>query len=230
MATDTPPDPARPDAAGIAVFDLDGTITRRDTLLPYLIGYARRHPGGLWRLWRLPFSVARYLLGLSDRGRLKSSLIRQVMLGARRGDVATWTEEFCRTRLRPLLNPGAPAVIEGHRRTGDQLVLLSASVDLYVPAIGRELGFDEVICTGVSWNGDRLEGRLTTANRRDEEKRRCIERLRADSPGARIAAYGNAESDFPHLRVVDAPRVVNANARTRHKAESMGMPVGDWRS
>ena len=27
----------------IAVFDLDGTITRRDTLLPYLRGWRRRH-------------------------------------------------------------------------------------------------------------------------------------------------------------------------------------------
>ena len=58
------PSVARP-AGRLAVFDLDGTITRRDTLVPYLIGYARRHPSGLWRLWRLPFSLARFALGLS---------------------------------------------------------------------------------------------------------------------------------------------------------------------
>jgi phosphoserine phosphatase len=28
----------------IAVFDLDGTITRRDTLVPYLQGWRHRHP------------------------------------------------------------------------------------------------------------------------------------------------------------------------------------------
>ena len=32
----------------LAVFDLDGTITRHDTLLPFLGGYLLRHP------WRLP--------------------------------------------------------------------------------------------------------------------------------------------------------------------------------
>jgi HAD superfamily hydrolase (TIGR01490 family) len=218
------------DSRRLAVFDLDGTITRHDTLVPYLIGYARRHPAGLWRLWRLPFTLARYALGLSDRGRLKSSLIRQVMLGASRARVDAWSEEFCRSRLPSLLIPGALAAIERHRMAGDRLVLLSASVDLYVPAIARKLGFAETICTGVSWSGDRLEGRLTTPNRRDEEKLRCIERLRATHPGAAIAAYGNATSDFPHLLAVEAPRVVNASASTRRRASSLGLPAEDWRA
>ena len=215
---------------GLAVFDLDGTITRHDTLVPYLIGYGRRHPSGLWRLWRLPFSLARFALGLSGRGRLKSSVIRQVMLGAPRAQVEDWSEEFCRSGLPTLVHPKALAAIDRHRQAGDRLVLLSASVDLYVPAIARALGFDEAICTGVSWSGDRLEGRLTTANRRDEEKRRCIAQLRAAHPGLPIAAYGNAASDFAHLLAVEAPLVVNASASTRRKAAALGLPVGDWRA
>lgn len=214
----------------LAVFDLDGTITRHDTLVPYLLGYARRHPAGLWRLWRLPFSLVHYLLGLSDRGRLKSSLIRQVMLHALRADVEAWSDEFCRVRLPALVYPSALAAIERHRAAGDRLVLLSASVDLYVPAIGKALGFDETLCTGISWAGDRLEGRLTTPNRRDEEKRRCIEQLRARHPGAIIAAYGNADSDFPHLLAVESPRIVNGSAATRRKAAALGLPVDDWRT
>jgi HAD superfamily hydrolase (TIGR01490 family) len=212
----------------IAVFDLDGTITRHDTLVPFLIGYARRHPRGLWRLWRLPFSLAAFAFGLSDRGRVKSSLIRQVMLGAGREAVAASAEEFCRSRLPALLNPGAMAAIERHRAAGDRLVLLSASVDLYVPEIGRSLGFHETICTGISWSGEALEGRLTTENRRGGEKRRCIEQLRSRYAGARIAAYGNAASDFEHLEVVDVPLVVNATPVTRRKAQARGLPVGDW--
>lgn len=213
----------------VAVFDLDGTVTRHDTMVPFLVGWAVRHPGRLWHLWRLPFSLSRFALGLSDRGRLKSSLVRQVMKGARRDSVAEWAEEFCRSRLPALLNPGALAAIERHRAAGDRLVLLSASVDLYVPAIGRALGFDETICTGLSWSGDALEGRLTTENRRGEEKRRCIEQIRARFPGARIAAYGNAVSDFAHLAQVDEPLVVNANPATRQRAASLGLACDDWK-
>ena len=60
----------------LAIFDLDGTITRRDTLLPYIWGYLRRHPQ---RWWRLPLCLAPlgpYLLGRMDRGALKGAVIR----------------------------------------------------------------------------------------------------------------------------------------------------------
>jgi HAD superfamily hydrolase (TIGR01490 family) len=214
----------------IAVFDLDGTITRHDTLLPYLAGYSRRHPLGLWRLWRLPFTLLRFALGLSDRGLLKASVVRQVMYGASRQAVARWNEEFCDSRLPGMLHPGALAAIARHRAGGDRLVLLSASVDLYVPAIGRRLGFDETICTGLSWSGDLLQGRLTTENRRGEEKRRCIVRLRAEHAGARIAAYGNAASDLDHLLIVDEPLLVNAASATRRRAAALGMACADWSS
>jgi HAD superfamily hydrolase (TIGR01490 family) len=213
----------------VAVFDLDGTITRHDTLVTFLVGWAVRHPGHLWRLWRLPFSLWRFALGLSDRGRLKASLVRQVMKGAKRQAVAAWSDEFCRSRLPGLLNPGALAAIERHRAAGDRLVLLSASVDLYVPAIGLALGFDETICTGLSWSGDLLEGRLTTENRRGPEKLRCIEQIRARFPGARIAAYGNAVSDFEHLLQVDEPLVVNGSAATRRRAAALGLDCDDWK-
>ncbi len=214
----------------IAVFDLDGTVTRHDTLVPYLLGYLRRHPAGGWRLWRLPFSLLRYALGLSDRGRLKASLIRQVMAGATRGDVDTWNAQFCESPLSSLLLPGALAAIARHRRAGDRLVLLSASVDLYVPAIAARLGFDEAVCTGVTWQGDRLEGRLSTPNRRGPEKTRCLAALRQRFPGCRLAAYGNASSDFDHLLTVEEPLVVNAGARTRRQASALGLPCDDWRT
>ena len=183
----------------VAVFDLDGTVTRHDTLVPFLVGWAVRHPRHLWRLWRLPFSLSRFALGLSDRGRLKASLVRQVMQGAGRDSVAAWADEFCRSRLPALLNPGALAAIESHRAAGDRLVLLSASVDLYVPAIGRALGFDETICSGVAWTAGRLDGRLQTANRRDEEKARCFRAAAVAHPGMDTVAYGNSASDLPHM-------------------------------
>jgi len=213
----------------IAIFDLDGTITSRDTLLPFLLGFLRRHPAGAWRLWRLPFTLARYVLGLSDRGRLKASLIRQVVGPAPRSVVEAWADEFCVTKLPTLVHAKAREAIQRHRDAGDRLVLLSASVDLYVPRIGRQFGFDETICTGLSWRGDRLEGRLTTANRRGDEKRRCVAGLRARHPGTRLAAYGNAESDFAHLLDVDEPLVVNAGATTRRRAARLALPCDDWR-
>jgi len=109
-------------------------------------------------------------------------------------------------------------------------VLLSASVDLYVPRIGQRLGFDETICTGVAWRDGQLDGGLTTANRRGEEKRRCIDALRQRFAGARIAAYGNSSSDLPHLVAVDRPVLVNGGRGAIRAAERLGVLVEDWRN
>jgi phosphatidylglycerophosphatase C len=214
--------------ARVAVFDLDGTITKRDTLVPYLAGWLRRHPGRALQLWRLPGALLRYALLGRDRGRLKTDLLRIVMGPAHRAEVAAWSEAFVASLAPPFLHPKALAAIRRHREAGDRLVLLSASVDLYVPLIGRRLGFDETICTGVRWDGERLDGGLTTENRRGEEKRRVVEALRARYCGARFAAYGNATSDFDHLAVVEAPLLVNANARARREGRRRGLPCADW--
>jgi len=213
--------------ASLAVFDLDGTITRRDTFLPYLRGWLRRHPGRGW-LWSIAAPVWHYLAGGRDRGRLKSELIRRLMAGATRAQVDDWSREFVDSLGDGMLCPGALAAIERHRRAGDRLVLLSASVDLYVPGIGRRLGFDETICTGVAWRDGRLDGALTTPNRRASEKLRCIEALRTRFPGLAIAAYANSRSDLLHLRAVERPMLVNAGWPARRAARHLGVPVDDW--
>jgi phosphatidylglycerophosphatase C len=212
----------------IAVFDLDGTITRRDTFLPYLRGWLRRHPRAGFRRHALA-SILRFMLD-RDRGRLKSDLLRAGMGGASSGDVRAWTAEFVAGLGPAVLCPGALAAIARHRAAGDRLVLLSASVDLYVPDIGRQLGFQETICTEVAWSDGQLDGALASPNRRAEEKLRCVERLRGRFPGAVLAAYGNARSDFPHLQGVEEPLLVNAGAGVRRAAARIGIRTADWRN
>lgn len=212
----------------IAVFDLDGTLTRSDTFWPYLRGWARRHPRlAFWP--RVLGVVSRYPLD-RDRGLLKSRLIRIAMGGATRAAVDAWTRDFIAALGSAELCPGALAAISRHRAAGDRLVLLSASVDLYVPDIGRRFGFDETICTEVAWRDGRLDGALTSANRRAAEKRRCVDALRARHPGARLAAYGNARSDFSHLAAVEEPVLVNAGRALGRTARRLGFRTEEWRN
>jgi phosphatidylglycerophosphatase C len=211
----------------VAVFDLDGTITYRDTLVPFLLHVLRRRPLRVLRLWPLPWALARYAVR-QDRGVLKQSLIRYVLGGLGRAEIAAHVERFLDALWPSGLRPGALEAIERHRVAGDRLVLLSASPDLYVPRIGTRLGFADVVCTGVQWDEERLHGDLTTANRHGPEKRRCVEELRARHPAARFVAYANAASDLAHLEIVDAPCLVNANAAARRQAAALGIRCDEW--
>jgi phosphatidylglycerophosphatase C len=223
-ASDTQPGPVQ-----LAVFDLDGTITRGDTLLPYALGFMLREP------WRLPGlllfvpTAVLFWMGRVDHGEVKSAFIRATLGGSTRSKIQMWTARFVPRLLARGLLSDALAKIAQHKREGARLVLMSASTDLYVPAIARALGFDESICTGVRWNGDRLDGRLSTPNRRGAEKAHCFESLRQLHPGLSTAAYGNAGSDLDHMRLADQALLVNAPASARQEAERLGIRCATWR-
>jgi len=210
------------------LFDLDGTLTFHDTLMPFLLGYSVRHCSRLARAWRLAPALAEYSRS-RDRGLLKSRVIRMAMGGARREQIDAYASEYVR-RLEPrgAFRAAALATVEAHRAAGDHLVLLSASPDLYVPRIGEHLRFERTLCTEIAWDGDRLDGALKTANRRGNEKVRCLEWLRTQYPNASIVAYGNSDSDLPHMRRADRAVLVNANGRARRLAAEVGIATADW--
>jgi phosphatidylglycerophosphatase C len=214
----------------VALFDLDGTLTWSDTLALFLVSFLRRHPRRLLRLWRLPLAVLGFLVQDRDRGKLKGRVIRTVMGGADRADIDACAQSFVGD-LQPhrRLRPAALAVLEAHRAAGDHLVLLSASPDLYVPAIGRYLRFERTLCTEIQWRGDQLDGALQSPNRRGEEKLRCLAWLRAQYPGLPVVAYGNGASDLDHMRKADRALLVNGNAAARALAVQSGIPTANWR-
>jgi phosphatidylglycerophosphatase C len=215
-------------APWVALFDLDGTLTWRDTLLPFLLGFLKRHPHRIFGLWRLPYALASYSRN-RDRGELKSRIIRMLMRGESRAAVDAWAETFV-ADLKPAgrLRPLALAILETHRGAGDHLVLLSASPDLYVNQIGRLLGFERTLCTEVLWKGDRLDGHLKTENRRGEEKLRCLNWLRGQYPALPVIAYGNSASDLDHMREADRALLVNGDSAARRLAAKWDIPVSNW--
>jgi phosphatidylglycerophosphatase C len=214
----------------VALFDLDGTLTHHDTLLPFLAGYLAQHPARVLRLWRLVLALLAYALRGRDRGRLKSQAIRAVMGGNARPRVAAWAERFVDgLRATGAFRAAGLEILEAHRAAGDSLVLLSASPDLYVPLIGRLLRFDRTVCTEIRWDGERLDGGLRTPNRRGEEKVRCLQRLREECPNTPVTAYGNSLSDLPHLERADRALLVNGNSAARRAAARAGIPTADWR-
>ena len=211
----------------IAIFDLDGTITRRDTLFPLVMRWLARRP---WRLIKLLLVIPgaiRYLVD-RDRGALKQDLLRATLRGVRRAELAAFSESFVRDRIAHGCFRDALTAIQRHRNARHYLVLMSASVDFYIPEFGRQLGFDHVISTEVKWLGEKLDGTLISANRRGEEKARCLRELLATRDDAETYAYGNSDSDLPHLRLVKHGLLVNGSLSARRKAAEMGVSCVDW--
>lgn len=213
----------------LVIFDLDGTITRRDTLLPYVAGYLRDKPWRLAAAFRVLPVLGRFCLGRADHGDVKSQFITATLGGSCRTELARWTARFVPHLTARGLHRQALEQIGRHQRAGDQLVLLSASCDLYVPAIGEALGFADVVCTELRWDGDRLNGALASPNRRGQEKTWVLRELRQCYPGLATVAYGNAASDLDHLKLADEGFLVNGSDKARREAGRCGITCLDWR-
>ncbi len=212
----------------LVFFDLDGTITRRDTLFPYVLSLLLRRPWRLPRLLAVLPTLLRFAAGRADHGELKGRFIRSALGGLPRSVIAAHTSRWVPQLLARGVFADALRAIDAHRSQQDHLVLMSASVDLYVPVIGAELGFDTTVCSTVRWNGDRLDGTLTSANVRDGEKVVQVRRLRLQFPDARAIAYGNSMPDVPHLDAVDQGWCVNASGALRAECERRQIHVIEW--
>jgi phosphatidylglycerophosphatase C len=211
----------------IACFDLDGTITHRDTLFPLVLRQLARRPLRLLRLLGVVPAAAWFLVQ-HDRGALKQSLLRRTLRGTRRAELDAACAQFVADTIAHRCFKDALAAIRRHRDAGHYLVLMSASVDFYVPEFGRQLGFDQVISTGVRWEGDRLDGTLTTPNRRGAEKARCLRELVAARNDAETFAYGNSDSDLPHLQLATHGLLVNGSMAAQRAAAAVGVATVEW--
>jgi HAD superfamily hydrolase (TIGR01490 family) len=229
IALEAPTSPLASAQTQLVFFDLDETLTRHDTLLPYAWGFMLRYTP-----WRIPLmlgvlpAVLQFALRLGDESVVKQSFIRCALGGSRRTTIEAWTARFVPRLIAKGLLPDALKQLAEHRRRGDHLVLMSASTDLYVPAIARELGFTETVCTGVRWDGEKLDGSLTTPNRKGAEKARCFTALAERHSDRGTVAYGNSFTDLPHLRLAKRGVLVNGSHKARRAAQSFGVVCVDW--
>jgi phosphatidylglycerophosphatase C len=213
----------------LALFDLDGTLSRRDTFLPFAAGLLWRHPARWPRLALLAWPALGYLLRRIDRGALKGAVIHLLFAGLPRPTVADWARRYAQIVVPGRMFADAVSAFRQHLAEGDHVVLLSASPDLFVPEIGRELGAHEVICTAIRWEADRLDGRLAGPNRRDHEKARVLAALRAAHPGLPVIAYGNSPPDLIHMQHCEAAVYVNAAPALAASLGARGMRCVSWR-
>lgn len=213
----------------LAVFDLDGTLTRADSFGPFVLGLLRRHPLRAVRLPLLIRPALGYALRRLGRGDLKGAVLHMLFGNLQRPALDRFAAQYAQRVIEGRMFPEALAALRAHLAAGDHVVLLSASPDLYVPRIGALLGAHETHCTRIRWEGDLLDGRLEGLNRRDEEKLRVIEQLRAAHPGLPVIAYGNSAPDLVHMHHCEQAVYVNADQELARRLTAAGMRCVSWR-
>ena len=192
--------------SGVAAFDFDGTITRRDTLAPFL----RELCGGAVLARAILATLGTALVEGIDRDRLKAAVLGRLLRGRRLEEVEALVPGFAEQVLASRLRTDTLERISWHREQGHVLVVISASPELYVGPIARRLGFDAALATRLEVGADGcLTGALVGDNVRGPEKVRRLRQHLDDSHGsARLWAYGNSRGDSELLAAADVATTV----------------------
>ena len=221
-----------PEAAGpgIAVFDLDGTLSRRDTFLPFLLGYLRRNPARWSALPRLAVAAASYHAGRIDNGALKIKFLTAILGGATEDDLRPWTTTFLDRLVRGGLRRDALSALAVHRAAGVTTVLATASPELYVVPLAARLGFDAVIATRLARDATgRFTGRLDGGNCHGPEKATRFATWRASARASGpLWVYTDHHADLPLLAMADHRFAVSPTRRLREAADNGSISLVAW--
>lgn len=187
----------------VAAFDFDVTITIKDTFVPFLYWAFGRAKVYKAFVKLLPEAI-KVGLKLSNRDRFKEKIVAALftqqsvkhlkILGA--GYASSFT---------PLIRPEAKKCIKWHKEQGHRLVMVSASLNLYLEKAAKDLGFDDLLCTTLEEQEDIFTGKLEGANCRCQEKVNRLEALLGDLAQYELYAYGDSAGDEQMLAIANHP-------------------------
>ena len=189
----------------IAAFDFDGTLTQRDTLLPYLrrgLGW----PRFLWALLHCLPWLAAFALRLIPNHVAKQKLLLVTLNNKTSAELDEWTSRWLAHDFAGQLDDWTMARLAEHQQAGHCCVMVSASPDVYLKRVAKQLGFDALLCTEMAVVDGRLTGLMQTPNCHGEQKvvrlqAWMLERFGSPTDAVVQYAYGDTAGDKPMLKL-----------------------------
>jgi phosphatidylglycerophosphatase C len=194
----------------LAFFDLDGTLTRSDSFVPYCLIALLHRPWRIGRVKAVLGKTVRFLRGEIDRQSLKEAFVGVFLGGATRKDVARWNTVFFRAVLPLVIRRWVLRRARQHQRRGDRVYVVSASPDIYLQPLVEKLGLDGLICTRLECKEGRLTGKLLGSNCHGKEKATRIKALFSAAELKGSVGYGNSEGDRQMLNLVSEAHPVGS--------------------
>ncbi|CEK10176.1 HAD-IB family hydrolase [Legionella hackeliae] len=186
----------------VAIFDFDGTITQKNTTVPFL-----KFIWGYYFTWKfikkLPNAVA-YQLQLIDIDQLNGAIAKTFLKNLSREFLYASGEHFSNAIIPKFVKTSAFERLQWHKKQGHHCVLATSAYNVYIDYWAHKTGFDDVVSTKIEFDEfNQATGRVEGKSCNGQEKlRRVLEII----PAAKISyAYGDSSGDKEILNFATYP-------------------------
>lgn len=220
---------------GLAVFDLDYTLTKRGTWGRFVWQWVKFRP----HVW-VPLLIAagwtqlQYKRGRCPRAAVKLAMMRWAMRGASQAKMQQAGREFAQKDVASGLRSGAHDALNYHKARGDKLILISAAVDVVARPMGELMGFDYILATEMAFDScNKLKLNFKTPNCYGEEKVNRFNKLIAEKPDLKqyhteVTFYSDSISDLAMFRCAHICVAVHPDNKLSQYASDHGWEIVAW--
>jgi phosphatidylglycerophosphatase C len=179
---------------GIAFFDLDGTITQKDTFIDFII-YCRGKNYFILGILLLTPWIVLYLLKLFPNFRLKEMFFRYFLANYFSVDqLENIGKSYSNKRLPSIVYKEALKRIKWHKENNHKIIILTASSSIWLSDWCR-LNELELIGTEFEKVGNKYTGKIIGKNCHGLQKMVIVDKILNETEFNLTYGYGDSEAD-----------------------------------
>ena len=205
----------------LAIFDIDFTLTKRETLVEFYFYMLKKNPKFIKYLPKSIFSTILYILKIKDASDAKITFIRFID-GIEESEMRKIVKEFYEKRLSKILYKDAIDTVRKMKSEGYKIYLISASAEFYLNEFYNIKEVDKVIGTRFIKKDGLHRNEILGENCKGDEKVRRLkevlkkEKIEVDFENSYM--YSDSLSDLPLFNLVGHPYLINFK-KTHDKIE-----------
>lgn len=181
----------------LAIFDLDGTLTGRNSFLSFMFS-THSFISIAGNTLILSPRLLLFLLGLYDNQKIKEQVLKVFYGSWKKETMLEAGNRFCEEKLPSLMRNDVYSRMKWHRDNGHEVVVLSASCSAWI-ARWCENEQIALIASELSYEDGCITGKLEGKNCQGEEKKKRLAAAYDLSSFEKIYAYGNSQSDRHYM-------------------------------
>ena len=203
----------RPSHKNLALFDFDGTLCTKDSFTGFIFYALKKRHIVKQGIKILPWIQA-YYLNIYPAHAMRPKLFKAMFGDMPSQQILDLALEYSH-QLRNQLSSELYQQLLMHQHNEDDVVIVSASLDIYLKDIADLLNVD-LICTQVEIKDQHFSGEFFTPDCSSEQKKQRILAQYDLSQYQEVYAYGNSKEDLDMMSLADHRYMVGESKQLPH--------------